>query len=108
MILVTTETIPGWEIEKALGMVRGNTVRAKHVGRDIMAALRNLVGGEVTEYSEMMTEARNEALNRMIAQAESQGADAVVGLRFVTAQIGAGTAELVAHGTAVRLRETNR
>lgn len=107
MILVTTETIPGREIETALGLVRGNTVRAKHVGRDIMAALRNLVGGEVTEYSEMMTEARNEALNRMIAQAESQGADAVVGIRFVTAQIGAGTAELVAYGTAVRLRETN-
>ena len=104
MILVTTETIPGREIEKSLGMVRGNTVRAKHVGWDIMAALRNLVGGEVTEYSEMMTEARNEALNRMIAQAESQEADAVVGIRFVTAQIGAGTAELVAYGTAVSLR----
>lgn len=108
MILVTTETVPGREIEKALGMVRGNTVRAKHVGRDIMAALRNLVGGEVTEYSEMMTEARNEALNRMIAQAESQDADAVVGIRFVTAQIGAGTAELVAYGTAVRLRDATR
>ncbi|MFU8832209.1 MAG: YbjQ family protein [Wenzhouxiangella sp.] len=105
MILVTTETIPGREIQKSLGLVRGNTVRAKHIGRDILAVLRNLVGGEITEYSELMTEARNEALNRMIAQAEQQGAEAVVGIRFVTAQIGQGSAELVAYGTAVKLSE---
>jgi uncharacterized protein YbjQ (UPF0145 family) len=103
MILVTTENIPGREIERAVGLVRGNTVRAKHVGRDIVAGLRNLVGGEISEYSELMTEARNEAMNRMIEQAESQGADAVVGIRFVTAQVGAGSAELVAYGTAVKL-----
>ncbi|MGB0514437.1 MAG: YbjQ family protein, partial [Wenzhouxiangellaceae bacterium] len=91
MILVSTETVPGHEIEQAVGLVRGNTVRAKHIGRDIVAVLRNLVGGEISEYSELMTEARNEALNRMIAQAEQQGADAVVGVRFVTAQIGQGS-----------------
>ena len=103
MILVTIETIPGREIERTVGLVRGNTVRAKHVGRDIVAGLRNLVGGEISEYSELMTEARNEAMNRMIEQAQQQGADAVVGIRFVTAQVGAGSAELVAYGTAVKL-----
>lgn len=103
MILVTTETIPGRTIERAVGLVRGNTVRAKHVGRDIVAALRNLVGGEISEYSELMTEARNEAMNRMVEQAEQQGADAVVAVRFVTAQVGTGSAELVAYGTAVKL-----
>lgn len=104
MILVSTETVPGREIDRAVGLVRGNTVRAKHIGRDIVAALRNLVGGEIGEYSELMTEARNEALNRMIEQAEAQGADAVVGIRFITAQVGTGSAELVAYGTAVTLR----
>ncbi|MDT8408380.1 MAG: heavy metal-binding domain-containing protein [Wenzhouxiangellaceae bacterium] len=105
MILVTTETVPGRNIEKSVGLVRGNTVRARHIGRDIIATLRNLVGGEISEYSELMTEARNEALKRMIAQAEQQGADAIVGIRFITAQISRGSAELVAYGTAVRLRE---
>jgi len=104
MILVSTETVPGHEIEKPLGLVRGNTVRARHLGRDIVAALRGLIGGEVNEYSDLMTEARNQALNRMIAHAEQQQADAVVGIRFITAQVGAGAAELVAYGTAVRLR----
>lgn len=104
MILVTTEQVPGRPIEQSLGVVRGNTVRAKHIGRDIVATFRNLVGGEISEYSEMMTEARNEALNRMIEQAESQGADAVVGVRFITAQISSGSAELLAFGTAVKLR----
>ena len=104
MILVSTETVPGRDIERAVGLVRGNTVRAKHLGRDIMAVFRNLVGGEISEYSELMTEARNEALNRMIEQAEGRGADAIVGIRFVTAQVGSGSAELVAYGTAVTLR----
>jgi len=105
MILVSTETVPGREIEAAVGLVRGNTVRARHLGRDIVAALRGLIGGEVNEYSDLMTEARNEALNRMIAQAERQEADAIVGIRFITAQIGAGAAEMVAYGTAVRLSD---
>ncbi len=104
MILLTTETVPGRDIEKALGLVRGNTVRAKHLGRDIVAALRNLVGGEIGEYSEMMVEARNEAVNRMIAQAETLDADAIVGIRLVTSQVATGAAELLAYGTAVRLQ----
>ncbi len=104
MILTTTEQIPGRTIEKSLGLVRGNTVRAKHIGRDIVAALRNLVGGEVTEYSEMMIEARNEAINRMSEQARGLEADAVVGVRLVTSQVASGAAELLAYGTAVRLQ----
>jgi len=103
MILVSTEAVPGREIERSVGLVRGNTVRAKHIGRDLIAVLRNLVGGEIGEYSELMTEARNEALNRMIAQAEQHGAEAVVGIRFITAQVGQGSAELVAYGTGVTL-----
>jgi uncharacterized protein YbjQ (UPF0145 family) len=104
MILTTTEQIPGRTIEGSLGLVRGNTVRAKHIGRDIVAALRNLVGGEVSEYSEMMVEARNEAINRMTDQASALEADAIVGVRLVTSQVAAGAAELLAYGTAVRLR----
>ncbi len=104
MILLTTETVPGREVEQALGLVRGNTVRAKHIGRDIVAALRNLVGGEINEYSEMMVEARNEAVNRMIAQATKLEADAIIGIRLVTSQVATGAAELLAYGTAVKLR----
>jgi len=103
MILLTTEHVPGRDIEKVLGLVRGNTVRAKHIGRDIVAALRNLVGGEVREYSEMMVEARNEAINRMVDQARSLEADAIVGVRLVTSQVTTGAAELLAYGTAVKL-----
>ena len=103
MILLTTEHVPGRDVEKVLGLVRGNTVRAKHIGRDIVAALRNLVGGEVTEYSEMMVEARNEAINRMVEQARSLNADAIVGVRLVTSQVTTGAAELLAYGTAVKL-----
>jgi len=106
MILATTEIIPGRDIEHSLGLVRGNTVRAKHIGRDILAALRNLVGGEIREYSEMMVEARNEAINRMIEQAESLGADAIVGIRLVTAHISGASAELLAYGTAVKFRQS--
>jgi len=103
MILSTTETVPGRDIEKSLGMVRGNTVRAKHIGKDILAVLRNLVGGELNEYTDMLTEARNEAINRMIEQARSLDADAVVGVRLVTAQVASASAEMLAYGTAVKL-----
>ncbi|MCC5863893.1 MAG: YbjQ family protein [Wenzhouxiangella sp.] len=104
MILCTTEQVPGRTIVRGLGLVRGNTVRAKHIGRDIVAALRNLVGGEVTEYSEMMVEARNEAINRMVDQARTLEADAIVGVRLVTSQVTTGAAELLAYGTAVKLQ----
>lgn len=103
MIVVNTETVPGRRIVESLGVVRGSTIRAKHVGSDIMASLRNLVGGEVKEYTQMLIETRNESLHRMKQEAEALGADAVVNLRFTTSQVMAGAAELLAYGTAVRL-----
>ena len=104
MLIVTTDNIPGREITEAIGVVRGNTIRAKHVGKDIVAGLRMLVGGEVKEYTEMLTEARNESLKRLEAQAEKVGADAVVNLRFITSQVMTGAAEMLAYGTAVKLK----
>lgn len=101
MIVVNTETIPGREIGEVLGLVRGNTIRAKHLGKDIMAGLRNIVGGELTEYTEMISEAREEALNRMVAEAEKLKADAVVNVRFTTSQVAASAAEILVYGTAV-------
>ena len=104
MLIVSTENVPGHEIAEAIGVVRGNTIRAKHIGKDIMAGLRMMVGGEVKEYTEMLTEARNESLNRLQAQAEKLGADAVVNLRFITSQVMTGAAEMLAYGTAVKLK----
>lgn len=104
MIVVNTETVPGREVVEVLGLVRGNTIRAKHIGKDIMAGLRNIVGGELTEYTEMITEAREEALNRMVAEAEKLRADAVVNVRFGTTQVSTGAAEILCYGTAVRLK----
>ena len=86
-----------------IGLVKGNSVRARHIGRDIMAQLRNLIGGEVTEYTKMIAEAREQAIDRLAAQAEANGANAVVGLRFVTSEVMEGAAELLAYGTAVVL-----
>ena len=103
MIVVNTETVPGHRVVEALGVVRGSTIRAKHIGKDIMASLRNIVGGEVKEYTEMLTETRNESVQRMKREAAALGADAVVNLRFTTSQVMAGAAELLAYGTAVRL-----
>jgi uncharacterized protein YbjQ (UPF0145 family) len=105
MITVTTETIEGREIAEVLGLVRGNTIRARNMGRDIMAGLRNIVGGEIKDYTRMLSQARDQALERMIRDAEAKGADAVVGMRFTTSQTMAGAAEILAYGTAVRLRE---
>lgn len=104
MILSTTETVPGREIAENLGLVRGNVIRAKHIGTDIVAALRNLVGGEISEYTKLMAEAREQALDRMIAQARTMNADAIVGIRFTTSMVMAGAAELLVYGTAVRLQ----
>ena len=103
MIVVNTETIPGHRVVEALGVVRGSTIRAKHIGKDIMASLRNIVGGEVKEYTEMLTETRNESVQRMKREAAALGADAVVNLRFTTSQVMAGAAELLAYGTAVKI-----
>ena len=104
MLIATTERVAGHDITQTLGLVRGNTIRARHVGRDITAALRNLVGGEVTEYTKMVAESREQALDRMVAEAEGLGADAVVAVRFTTSVITSGAAELLAVGTAVKLQ----
>jgi uncharacterized protein YbjQ (UPF0145 family) len=104
MIVVTTEAVPGREVVEALGLVRGSTVRAKHVGADIVAALRNLVGGEVKEYAQLLAGAREQAHDRMVAQAVALGADAVVAARMQTSTIAQNASEVVFYGTAVRLR----
>jgi uncharacterized protein YbjQ (UPF0145 family) len=96
-------TVPGKTIRELLGVASGSTVRAKHIGKDIMAGLKNIVGGELKGYTELLQEARQEALERMIAQAESVGANAVVNVRFSTSNITQGAAELFAYGTAVRV-----
>lgn len=101
VIITTTETISGKKVVKTLGLVKGNTIRARHLGRDIVAGLRNIVGGEITEYTKMLAESREQALDRMQAEAEKLGANAVVGMRFITASIMGGAAELLAYGTAV-------
>ncbi len=101
MFVVNTETVPGYRLVRTLGIVQGNTVRAKHVGRDFMAGLKNLVGGELRGYTELLIEARRDALRRMLAQAEQLGANAVVNVRFSTSAVTQGAAELYAYGTAV-------
>ena len=103
MILTNIESVPGREITESLGVARGSTVRARNVGRDIFAGLKNLVGGEINEYTKLQAQAREEAIGRMIADAERLGADAIVNVRFNTAMIMQGTAEILAYGTAVKL-----
>ena len=102
MILVSTENIEGVKIIKTLGLVRGNTVRARNIGRDIFASLRNLVGGEIDEYTRLLSDAREESLNRMQDEAEKLGADAVVNIRFTTSTVMQGCSEILAYGTAVQ------
>jgi uncharacterized protein YbjQ (UPF0145 family) len=104
VILSSIETVPGREITESLGLVRGNVIRAKHIGTDIVASLRNLVGGEVKEYTKLMAEAREQALDRMIEAAREMNADAIVGVRFTTSMVMVGAAELLVYGTAVKLR----
>jgi uncharacterized protein YbjQ (UPF0145 family) len=101
MILVTTQDVPGRTIKKSLGLVRGNTIRARHVGRDISAALKNIVGGEITDYTKMMAESREQSLDRMVEEAESLGANAIVSIRFTTSMIMQSASEILAYGTAV-------
>jgi len=103
MIVVTTETINGRDILETLGLVRGNTIRARHVGRDIIAGLKTIVGGEIHEYAKLMGEAREQAIDRMVEEAKLLGADAVVNVRFSTSVIIGGAAEMLAYGTAVKL-----
>ncbi len=101
MIVVNTETIAGYRVMEVKGIVQGNTVRAKHMGRDIAAGFKNLVGGELKGYTELLTESRRQALERMMAQAAELGANAIVNVRFSTSAVSAGAAELYAYGTAV-------
>lgn len=101
MILTSSDEIPGKRIIKTLGLVRGNTIRARHIGHDIMAIFRNIVGGEVSDYTKMIAESREQATDRMIAEAEEMGASAIVAIRFTTSSIMSGAAELLAYGTAV-------
>jgi uncharacterized protein YbjQ (UPF0145 family) len=103
IVISNTESIPGRQIVEFYGVVSGNTVRAKHVGRDIMAGLKNIVGGELKGYTELLQDSRNEAVDRMVQQAQSMGANAVVNVRFATSSIAQGAAELFAYGTAVRV-----
>jgi len=103
IIISNTESIPGRRIAEFYGVVTGNTVRAKHIGRDIMAGLKNVVGGELKGYTELLQDSREEATERMIMQAQSMGANAVVNVRFATSSISQGAAELFAYGTAVRV-----
>lgn len=101
MLIVTTEIIPGHRIVQILGLVRGNTIRARHLGRDIMAGLKSMVGGEIKSYTDLLTKAREEALGRMVEEAQKMGANGVVNVRFTTSSVMQGAAELFAYGTAV-------
>ena len=103
MLVTTSETIAGRTITAHLGLAKGNTIRARHVGRDIIALLRTLVGGEIQEYTKLMAEAREQALDRMINHAHTMGADAIINVRFSTSVVLGGAAELLAYGTAVTL-----
>ncbi|MCD6481256.1 MAG: YbjQ family protein [Thermoplasmata archaeon] len=104
MIVVSIDYVPGREIKEVLGLVRGSTIRAKHIGKDIVAGFRQIVGGELKEYTEMLNEAREIALKRMVEKAEKMGADAVINVRFMTASVMRAAAEILAYGTAVKLK----
>jgi len=101
MIVTTNDSIAGHRITRTFGLVRGNTIRARHVGKDIVAGFRNIVGGEVSEYTKLLAEAREQALDRMVEEAEGLGANAILEIRFSTSMVMSGAAELLAYGTAV-------
>ncbi len=105
MILITTMEVPGHRLVETLGLVRGNTIRARHVGRDIMAALRNIAGGEITEYTKMLAEAREQSIDRMVEEAQMLEANAILGIRFQTSMVMSGAAEMLCYGTAVILEK---
>ncbi len=108
MLITTTHEIAGKRIVRTIGLVRGNTIRARHVGRDFMAGLKNMIGGEISEYTKMIAECREEALDRMIFQAAENGANAVVGVRFATSEMMEHAAELLAYGTAVVVEDVDK
>ena len=102
MLILTTDTVPGKNIKEVIGLVKGSTIRAKHIGKDIGASFKQIVGGELTGYDEMLTEARKIAIARMVEEAESQGANAIIGFRLTSASVMQGAAEVIAYGTAVK------
>ncbi len=104
MITSTIETIPGREIAESVGVVRGSTVRARNIGRDIFAGFKNIIGGEISEYTKLLADSREQSMQRMIQDAQALGADAVVNIRFTTSAVMQGAAEILAYGTAVKLR----
>lgn len=104
MLLSTQDNLEGYEVVETFGIVQGNTVRARHVGKDIMAGLKSIVGGEIGEYSELLIESRKEAINRMVSQARALGADAIVAVRFETSDIMQNAAELFVYGTAIKVK----
>ena len=101
MIITTSDQVEGKKITKTIGMVKGSTIRARHLGRDFMAGLRGVVGGEITEYTKMMAESREQAIQRMVEDAEKQGANAIIGMRFTTSMVMQNASEILAYGTAV-------
>jgi len=103
MIITTADSIEGRTVARTIGLVKGNTIRARHVGKDIMAAFRNMVGGEIVEYTKMMGESREQALARMVEDAEGQGANAIIGMRFATSMVMQNASEILAYGTGVVL-----
>ncbi len=105
MIVATSESIAGKRVSAVLGLVRGNTIRARHLGKDVVAAFKNLVGGEITDYTKMMAESREQAIDRMIEDAESLGADAIIAVRFTTSSVMQSAAEILVYGTAVRCED---
>lgn len=105
MIVTTSDLIPGKEIDQTLGLVRGSTVRARNIGRDIFAGFKNIVGGEISEYTKLMADSREEALQRMLVDAQKIGADAVVGMRFTTSTVMQGASEILAYGTAIKFKQ---
>ena len=105
--ITNSQTIPGYEIVEILDVARGSTVRARHIGRDIMAGLRSIAGGEVNEYTQLMAQAREQAIDRMVADAERLGADAIINVRFTTAMVMQGCSEILAYGTAVKIKKIN-
>lgn len=106
-IVTTIDHLPGYQIDSVLGVARGSTVRAKHIGRDITALLKNIVGGEIKGYTELLTEGREEAIYRMLEDAKSLDADAVIGFRFTTSMVSQAAVEIMAYGTAVKITANN-
>jgi len=106
MILTNIDYVPGYEVVESMDLVKGSTIRAKHVGKDILALFRQLVGGELKEYSEMINESRQISTGKMVAEAEALGADAVINVRFTTSSVMSGAAEILIYGTAVKLKKT--